>query len=311
MLSERNRNLYLTLVILHLFGKYLAAALSQTAVPLFNKMPFVVIWNSPISKCQHLKISLDLTGFQAVTTPAKVKNQTLTLFYKKRLGLFPYIELETMTQHNGAIPQRSNLTASLQKAKEEFTQYISPSRTGLAVLDWEEWLPLFDQNANLRAIYQILSVNYTLQLESNLNWKQATIKAKKQFEKAARSFMEETLKLGISEGPQHLWGYYLFPACDNDDFDNPSYTGRCPQHATQLNTELSWLWDTSTALFPSAYLPSSISGSPKVAFFVRHQVLEALRVAALPKHPYTAPIYLYLRLLLQDQKQFMQQARYG
>ncbi|XP_062856977.1 hyaluronidase-1-like [Trichomycterus rosablanca] len=309
MLNQRNMFLYSTFVLMHLVGRYFAAAaLPQTAAPILDGKPFVVIWNSPISKCQQLKISLDLTVFQAVTTPAKIQNQTLTLFYKKRLGLFPYIELQTLTQHSGAIPQKGNLTASLQKAKEEFTQYVNPSVPGLAVLDWEEWFPLFDQNADLRAIYKDLSINYTLQLEPSLTHKQATIKANKQFEKAARSFMEETLKLGISERPQNLWGYYLFPDCYNYAFENPSYTGRCSQNATQLNTELFWLWDTSTALFPSAYMPSSISGSQKAALFVRNQVLEAMRVAALPKHPYTAPIYLYLRLLLREQKQYMQQA---
>uniref|UniRef100_A0AAR2KX04 Hyaluronidase n=1 Tax=Pygocentrus nattereri TaxID=42514 RepID=A0AAR2KX04_PYGNA len=274
------------------------------SAPLFDEMPFVIIWNAPISKCQQLKIPLDLSAFQAITTPAKVPNQTLSLFYKKRMGLFPYTNLQTFAQYNGGIPQRGNLAASLEKAKEEFIHYIPRSSPGLAVLDWEEWLPLFDQNSDVREIYKRLSINYTLEQDPSLNMQCAKNKAKQQFESTAREYMEKTLKLGVTQRVQYLWGFYLFPDCYNYDFENPSYTGKCPQNTTQFNTELLWLWETSTALFPSAYMPKSISGSPKAALFVRHQVQEAVRVASLPHHSYTAPIYVYLRPLLRDQKEY-------
>ncbi|MCJ8735975.1 hypothetical protein PDJAM_G00253590 [Pangasius djambal] len=260
-----------SLILLNLAGLCFSAAPPPAAAPLFTK-PFVVIWNAPIYRCNQLQVSLDLDVFQAVTTPAKVPNQTLTLFYKNRIGLFPYTDVKTLTQYNGGIPQKGNLNASLQKAKKEFNQYIPSSIPGLAVLDWEEWFPLFDRNADLREIYKALSINYTLQQNPSLTSKQATVKAKEQFEKAARSFMEETLKLGISQRPNFLWGFYLFPDCYNYDFEKPSYTGRCSQTTTQLNTELVWMWEASTALFPSAYMPGSISGTQKAALFIRNQV---------------------------------------
>ncbi|XP_036432040.1 hyaluronidase-5-like [Colossoma macropomum] len=182
--------------------------------------------------------------------------------------------------------------------------YIPRSSPGLAVLDWEEWLPLFDQNSDVKEIYKRLSINYTFEQDPSLNMQHAKNKAKQQFESTAREYMEKTLKLGISQRPQYLWGFYLFPDCYNYDFENPSYTGKCPQNTTQFNMELLWLWETSTTLFPSAYMPKSISGSRKAALFVRHQVQEAVRVAALPHRPYTAPIYVYLRPLLRDQKEY-------
>ncbi|MCI4381868.1 hypothetical protein PGIGA_G00256830 [Pangasianodon gigas] len=259
-----------SLILLNLAGLCFSAAPPPTAAPLFTK-PFVVIWNAPIYRCNQLQVPLDLDVFQAVTTPAKVPNQTLTLFYKNRIGLFPYTDVKTLTQYNGGIPQKGNLNASLQKAKKEFNQYIPSSIPGLAVLDWEEWFPLFDRNADLREIYKALSINYTLQQNPSLTSKQATVKAKEQFEKAARSFMEETLKLGISQRPNFLWGFYLFPDCYNYDFEKPSYTGRCSQTTTQLNIELLWMWEASTALFPSAYMPVSISGTQKAALFIRNQ----------------------------------------
>ncbi|TSM52335.1 Hyaluronidase PH-20 [Bagarius yarrelli] len=259
---------------------------------------------------QALRVPLELNEFQAITTPSKVPNQTLNLFYKNRKGRFPYTDIKTLTQYNGGIPQMGDLNASLQTARNEFSQYISSSIPGLAVLDWEEWFPLFDRNADLREIYKALSINYTLQQNPSLTRKQATVQAKVQFESAARRFMEETLKLGISQRPNCLWGFYLFPDCYNYDFTNPNYTGRCSQTTMQLNTELLWLWKASTALFPSAYMPVSISGTQKAALFIRNQVLEAMRVADLPERSYSAPIYLYLRPLLKDQKeQYMKEAR--
>ncbi|XP_058264415.1 hyaluronidase-1-like isoform X1 [Hemibagrus wyckioides] len=307
LLTRRHMQRLPSLVLLTLAGLCLSAALPPTAAPLFTK-PFVVLWNAPIYKCDQLQVRLDMDVFQAITTPAKVPNQTLTLFYKNRIGRFPYTDLKTLTQYNGGIPQKGDLNASLQKAKTEFNQYIPSSVPGLAVLDWEEWFPLFDRNADLREIYKSLSINYTLQQNPSLTREQATLKAKEQFNEAARSFMEETLKLGISQRPNFLWGYYLYPDCYNYDYENPSYTGRCSQTTIELNTELHWLWEASTAFFPSAYMPVSISTTQKAALFIRNQVLEAMRVAGVPRKPYTAPVYLYLRPLLQGQKeQYMQE----
>ncbi|XP_073687750.1 hyaluronidase PH-20 [Garra rufa] len=273
-----------------------------TVAPLFHS-PFVLLWNAPISKCQQLKVPLDFSMFQAVTTPARERNQSITLFYKNRIGLYPYVDLQSLKEYNGGIPQRGNLSASLEKAKEEFTQYIPDSTTGLAVMDWEEWLPMFDRNLDDKEIYKELSINYTLKQNSSLDTQQARRDAKQQFQHEARRFMEETLKTGINLRPLHRWGYYLFPDCYNYDFEESNYTGTCSEPTKQLNNELLWLWEASTALYPSAYLPVSVSGSRSAALFVRHQVQEATRVAALPKHHHTAPVYVYLRPLLRDQRE--------
>ncbi|XP_051740897.1 hyaluronidase PH-20 isoform X2 [Ctenopharyngodon idella] len=303
MEDHRKQRLPFYIILFMTFG-YLNPSLSPlpTAAPLFHK-PFVLLWNAPISKCQQMKIPLDLSMFQVVTTPSRVRNQSLTLFYKNRLGLYPYVDLHSLKEYNGGIPQRGNLSASLEKAKEEFTQYIPDSTAGLAVMDWEEWLPMFDRNWDVKEIYKELSINYTLEQNASLNLQQASIEAKRQFQKEARCFMEETLKMGLYHRPLYLWGYYLFPDCYNYDFEESNYTGTCSENTKQLNNELQWLWEVSTALYPSAYLPVSVSESKNAALFVRHQVQEAMRVAALPKHRHTAPVYVYLRPLLRDQKE--------
>ncbi|NP_001074154.2 hyaluronidase PH-20 precursor [Danio rerio] len=302
MANQRQQQLLFSTIVLIFVGHVNTSVYTpSTVAPLFHR-PFVLLWNAPISKCHQLKVPLDLSLFQAVTTPARVHNQSLSLFYKTRLGLFPYVDLHSMKEYNGGIPQRGNLSASLEKAKEEFLQFIPDSSSGLAVMDWEEWLPIFDRNFDLKKIYMELSINYTLEQNSSLSPQQAATEAKQQFQKEARRFMEETLKKGINLRPRYLWGYYLFPDCYNYGFDESNYTGTCSEYTKQLNNELLWLWEVSTALYPSAYLPVSKSGSKSAALFVRHQVEEAMRVASLPKHVHTAPVYVYLRPLLTNQK---------
>lgn len=310
MEEQRKQRLLFYTILFMTFGNLNTSSPPPTAAPLFHKS-FVLLWNAPISKCQQMKIPLDLSMFQVVTTPSRVRNQSLTLFYKNRLGLYPYVDLHSLKENNGGIPQRGNLSVSLEKAKEEFTQYIPDSTAGLAVMDWEEWLPMFDQNLDVREIYKELSINYTLEQNASLDLHQASSEAKRQFQKEARCFMEETLKIGIYHRPWYLWGYYLYPDCYNYDFEESNYTGTCSEKTKQLNNELLWLWEVSTALYPSAYLPVSVSGSRSAALFVRHQVQEAMRVAALPKHHHTAPVYVYLRPLLRDQKElYMNEVQY-
>lgn len=61
---------------------------------------------------------------------------------------------------------------------------LIPSRTnrGLAVIDWEEWRPLWDRNWGTKRIYQTLSVAHVMQANLSLPVQQATVKAKQQFQ---------------------------------------------------------------------------------------------------------------------------------
>ncbi|XP_042563375.1 hyaluronidase PH-20-like isoform X2 [Clupea harengus] len=281
-----------------------ALTLPPTAAPLVPDKPFVVIWNAPTHKCKQSASPLDMSAMQADTTPAAVPNQFLTLFYKKRIGAYPYTDVKTAKEYNGGIPQKGNLTAHLMQARADIAKHIPELTTpGLAVIDWEEWLPLFDRNLDEKQLYRNLALNYTVNLNPLLISDQAVPEAKQQFQKAARSYMEETLSVATSERPLYRWGFYLFPDCYNYNTSEPGYTGSCSETTKQLNDELLWLWNSSTALFPSAYLWTALSGDHKAALFVRNQVQEALRVSALPKRPYTAPVYLYARPVFGDQNQ--------
>ncbi|XP_014008507.1 hyaluronidase PH-20-like [Salmo salar] len=283
--------------------------LPHTAPPLFDREPFIVTWNIPKLVCNRYNISLDTSPYRGVATPAKVPGQFLSLFYTDRLGLYPHVDLPSRQQFYGGIPQRGNLRASLAKARADINYYI-PSKTarGLAVIDWEDWRPLWARNWGSKWIYRTLSVTHARQRDRSLTARRATATAKKQFQAAAHSYMAETLSLGSRLRPNYQWGFYLFPNCYNHGWMEPGYTGRCSREVRGQNDELLWLWEASSALYPSIYLQASLGDRHSAALLVRNRVQEALRVSALPARPTTAPVYVYTRPVFIDQnRRFLSQ----
>uniref|UniRef100_UPI0037E72083 hyaluronidase PH-20-like isoform X1 n=2 Tax=Semicossyphus pulcher TaxID=241346 RepID=UPI0037E72083 len=277
-------------------------ALPPTEPPLIQRHPFVAIWNAPTDKCRQLHIPLDTAAFQAVTTPKIVPGQFLTIFYEERLGLYPKVDTAKHKIYRGGVPQKGNLTEHLTKAKGQIDKYISQdSSPGLAVIDWESWRPLWDRNWGTNRIYHKLSITQAMQMAPFLSMKEITNLAKRNFQHAGRRFMKKTLNLGIRERPSRLWGFYLFPDCYNYDWKKTGYTGKCSAKVQKQNDQLLWLWEYSTALFPCIYLHLKLRNSPKATLFARNRVQEAMRVAKLPKRPYTVPIYVYLRPLYRQQ----------
>lgn len=282
-------------------------ALPPTEPPLIHDHPFVAIWNAPTDKCQQLHIPLDTAAFQAVTTPDAVPGQFLIIFYEDRLGLYPKVDAAKRRRYRGGVPQSGNLTEHLAKARQQIDHDISQDASpGLAVIDWESWRPLWEQNWGSKRIYQKLSIAHALQVAPFLSSGKISHLAKDQFQHAGRGFMEKTISLGIGERPSRRWGFYLFPDCYNYDWERRGYTGTCSAKTKKQNNQMLWLWERSTALFPSIYLHLSLRNSPLAALYVRNRVQEALRVAELPKRPYTVPIYVYSRPLYRDQTRMLQ-----
>ncbi|XP_004069475.2 hyaluronidase-5 [Oryzias latipes] len=291
--------------ILALF--FSASALPPVEPPLIHDHPFVAIWNAPTEQCQRLDIPLDTAAFQAVTTPTNRPGQFLTIFYEDRLGLYPKVDTMKRKIYKGGIPQNGNLTEHLIKARGQIDHYISQdSSPGLAVIDWESWRPLWDQNWGSKRIYQKLSIAHALHIAPFLPLTQTFKLAKRLFQQAGRTLMEKTISLGIGKRPSRRWGFYLLPDCFNYGWDKSNYTGKCSVKIQKQNNQLLWLWERSTALFPSVYLHKSLRNSPRAALFVRNRVQEAMRVAALPKRPYMVPIYVYSRPLYRDQTQLFE-----
>ncbi|XP_036285820.1 hyaluronidase PH-20 [Pipistrellus kuhlii] len=271
------------------------------APPFLSDGPFLWAWNAPTQPCpKKFNVSIDLSLFSLIGNPAKdAIDQPVILFYVDRLGLYPHIDKHGNKEHGG-IPQLGDLQAHLTKCTQDIATYMPKDKPGLAIIDWEEWRPIWARNWKPKDIYRDESIKLVQQQNSTLTLPQATNVAKVNYETAGRNFMIETLKLGIRLRPKHFWGYYLFPDCYNHHYTKPNYNGTCFDLEKKRNNELNWLWTESTALYPSIYLNTILSSSPLAAPFVRNRVKEAIRVSVVPNATNPLPIYIYSRPVFTD-----------
>lgn len=283
-----------------------------TEPPLIHDHPFVAIWSAPTTNCRKHEVLLDLSAFSAVTTPALVPDQFLITYYEPRLGLYPRIHSQTGISYEGGIPQNGSLEEHLKKVKSQIPETLTKDSSGLVVIDWESWRPLWDRNWGSKKIYRDRSIDYARKTNHSLAQQDLIKLAKRQFEEAGRKFMGKTIGLGVTECPRRLWGFYLFPDCYNYGWEEPGYTGRCSEKTKWQNDQLLWLWEKSRALFPSVYISQSLGNSTFAKLYVRNRVQEAMRVAELPQRPHTLPVYVYSRPLFRDQSStFLSQVRHS
>lgn len=248
-----------------------------------SELPFFTVWNAPTQSCgSQYGVDLDLSVFDIIHN----QNQTftgknVTIFYSDKLGLYPYYN-KLNESVNGGVPQNSSLVDHLSQAKTDIQKNIPDEDfQGLAVIDWENWRPLWDRNWDTKDIYR--KASRKLVKDKHPDWGPAQIEAQslKDFEVAAQAFMEETLRLGRDKRPGGLWGYYGFPECYNFQFKkNSTYQGECPPLEVKRNNKLAWLWDVSSAFYPNIYLDLSLKGREKdILLFSNHRILEAMRIS--------------------------------
>ncbi|KAI4886778.1 hypothetical protein NFI96_026509 [Prochilodus magdalenae] len=274
-----------------------AQNLKPTRWPLYSNKPLLLAWNAPTEDCgpRH-GVWFQLDMFQIVASPNEgFTKQNLTVFYKDRLGLYPYFDSGNPV--NGGLPQIASLTHHLEKMPKGIEKYIrDPTARGLAVIDWEEWRPLWIRNWNAKNIYR--NQSRLLVFKKNPTWDQGWVNkvAQQEFEMSGRTFMLETLRLAKSLRPNQLWGFYLFPDCYNHNYLNSleNYTGRCPDPEMARNDQLKWLWTESTALFPSVYIGSVLRSKPFARQFVRNRVKEGMRLASVGEG-LACPVFVYAR----------------
>ncbi|NXI35778.1 HYALP Hyaluronidase, partial [Galbula dea] len=281
------------------------SSLSIRARPLVSNSPFLSIWNAPTELCtERAGVELDMSFFSLTGSTLKTSTgQNITLFYPDRLGYYPYKNEVTGEAFNGGLPQLSLLENHLRKAKEDIQFYIpSDEQGGLAVIDWENWRPVWIRNWGSKDIYRQESIELVQQRDLSLSEAEARTIAKIEFEAAAKAIMLESLKLGIELKPNRLWGYYLYPDCYNYDYkQNPhNYTGTCLDIEIERNNELKWLWEKSTALYPSVYLETALRSSRNAQLFVRSRVQEALRVSHTSNSTQPLPVFVYTRPVFTD-----------
>ncbi|CAO2602639.1 Hyal4 [Lemmus lemmus] len=240
--------------------------------------------------------------FQMIGSPRlKDGEQNVTIFYANKLGYYPWYTSRGVPI-NGGLPQNTSLQLHLKKAAQDINYYIPGENfTGLTVIDWEYWRPQWARNWKAKDIYRQKSRALISDIKKNISAADIENLAKATFEKSAKAFMEETIKLGIRSRPKGLWGYYLYPDCHNYNFYDANYTGSCPEVEALRNDELSWLWNSSTSLYPSVSVKKSLRDSERTLHFSQFRVYESMRIATMTSHDYALPVFTYTRLGYRDE----------
>ncbi|NWV26260.1 HYAL2 protein, partial [Origma solitaria] len=272
----------------------------KPAAPLrLTRRPFLVAWNMPTQDCKpRFQVSFDFSIFDLNATPNEgFVGQDITIFYKERLGLYPYYTRQGVAV-NGGVPQNSSLSEHLARLQEGIDKYIrSSTKEGLAIIDWEEWRPVWARNWKPKDIYREASQELVLRRQPSWPREKVNKQAVFEFESAAQEFMVSTLRKAKSYRPKQLWGFYLFPDCYNHDYskNKESYTGQCPDVEKTRNDQLAWLWKESMALYPSVYLDPLLDSTPNSRKFVRARVMEAMRISQQHHDDYCLPVFVYTR----------------
>lgn len=271
---------------------------------------FSVIWNMPTARCQRrYGVSLPLRQYNIIhNSEQRFLGPNISIFYQRRLGLYPFITRKG-SKINGGLPQEGYLKAHLSLAEVQINDVFRQTFSGLAVLDWEAWQPVWMWNFGTRMIYRRLSKQLVRWKHPELMEEEVTSQAKAEFESAATTFMAKTLHLGVHLCPKGLWGFYGFPTCYNNHGQGESgYTGQCHNGTEKVNDGLALLWQQSTALYPSIYLWRKLAGHKHAQLMVRHRVLEALRVASqLPSGSKALPVFPYARVAFTHTLTFLNQ----
>lgn len=148
--------------------------------------------------------------------------QHMTIYYRDRLGKYPYLSHEG-GRVNGGLPQLGDLSAHLALTTTQVSGMLRPNFTGLGVIDWEEWHPLWGKNSGAKKEYRQLSKRLVKEQWPDLSRRATVAAARKEFEGSARKYMESTLQAAVRERPRGHWGFYGFPVC----FNKQRTTGGC------------------------------------------------------------------------------------
>uniref|UniRef100_A0A3Q2UZA2 Hyaluronidase n=1 Tax=Haplochromis burtoni TaxID=8153 RepID=A0A3Q2UZA2_HAPBU len=184
----------------------------------------------------------DRAGIFVSSTLKTVTNQSISIFYIDRFGIFPYIDEDTGEMHDEGLPQIIDMQDHHDDAADDIKHYIPTDGPGLAVLDFEEWRPQWIRNWGSKDIYREVSIEKVKKKNTSLSEDEAEERATIVFERAAKRYFVQIIQIGKKLRPKRLWGYYLYPECYNYDYnqDMVGFTGECPDIEKQRNDNLLW-----------------------------------------------------------------------
>ncbi|PIO65826.1 hyaluronoglucosaminidase [Teladorsagia circumcincta] len=272
-----------------------------------------VFWNVASRKCVDDQVEIPLDEFRIthnkdkpdsyqITDPGERNPRLAWTAYEPRFDLgnvhdatCHYIHHFCSGINKESMKWEDPKNISLQAHLDAVAQLIQvdipdPNFDGIAVIDLEAWRPLYHMNWDEKKVYKEQSVQLVLQNQPYLSTEEAEALAEQQFNRAARDFFVQTLRVARELRPRGLWGYYEYPFCNYDAGDQPGDYS-CTTTAQQYNEQLRYIYHASSALFPSIYLHGTKTTEQNFRY-VQAVLMEARRIAHQRGHrshffPYT------------------------
>ncbi|KAK6738804.1 hypothetical protein RB195_020732 [Necator americanus] len=254
---------------------------------------FTAHWNFFDKACLNWYKDFDRFDIEA-NKGLEFWGEKISIFYEFNFGSYPYYRnYDENEPVNGGHPQLCNLTAHLEVVKLNITKRIKDENfAGLAVIDFEHWRPLFDENGYQKMqVYQNVSIKIATEKYPHFTHDQIKEEAKKEYNEAAKEFFLKTIEEARILRPNGKWGFYGFPYCDYDA--GTSKKPSCTKTYQDWNNRMMFLFEASDALYPSIYLENKNTPEER-SKYVKAILEEALRIANMFSPP--LPIYAYTKI---------------
>jgi len=269
---------------------------------------FRVYWNVPTFQCHKYGYNFAEVAEWGIQQNVGdgFRGDKISLIYDP--GLFPALLQGGSSRgdyvvRNGGVPHEGNLTKHLETFSRDLVDKLipDPGFSGLAIIDFEHWRPMFEENFGSLLPYK----EYSMEIEKYNHpfWEKEDLKkeATRKFEKAATHFLKRTLQIARSIRPNAFWGYYGYPFCFN--YTPKNNQAKCSPGVIKNNEKSKWLYDESTAIYPSLYFKYEDMTSEKRAKFMQGRMVESIRVAKMTNS--NKFVYPYTWLKYYDTKQFV------
>ncbi|KAK6018456.1 hyaluronoglucosaminidase, partial [Ostertagia ostertagi] len=188
------------------------------------------------------------------------RGENISLFYEFNHGRYPYYKhYNRNIPIYGGTPQNlseEDVKEHLNVSRYNISEYIkSENSSGLGIIDFEEWRPLFELNVYKKECYKLAAIRNILKETILPQWKTINDTAMLEYNETARVFIEQSLTDAKSFRNETRWGLYGFPYC-NYNAGEKNET-RCREDYRNYNNRMMYIYNASQALYPSIYLKNS------------------------------------------------------
>ncbi|KAJ6620944.1 Hyaluronidase Tab, partial [Pseudolycoriella hygida] len=224
-------------------------------------------------------------------------------------GLFPALlknsSSNQLFHRNGGVPQKGNLKLHLEMFEKNVNELIpDKDNSGLAIIDFESWRPVYRQNFGTLQPYKDLSKKLVQQNHPRWTKNDIEKEADRIFTQHGKKFILETLRLAKELRPKARWGYYGLPFCFNG---RGNVIEDCEKNIQKENDETQWLYDASDVIFPSVYMSENIPPKNRPSM-VRGRVKESMRLSRNVKRSVKPSVIVYHRYKFTDSLNYLSEA---